>query len=175
MSDFQDQDKRNSKGGSNNNLFWIYGLIIAFVVIATFIYREPTPAEHSPTSVFNQLCENGMVEKAVISKSTKTIEVNLTAAGVDFMKKMYPKVHNPKAYTKTPHIIVEMGDVGQTENYLREKHIAYDIPREMDYSGLLQFILPLVILVVLWIDIYAQNGRRRRTNFQYWQKQSLSL
>lgn len=158
MSDFQEQDKRNNRGGSNNNLFWIYGLIIAFVVIATFIYREPTPAEHAATSVFNQLCENDMVEKAIISKSTKTIEVNLTAAGVDFMKNKYPKPNNPKAYTKTPHIVVEMGDVGQTENYLREKHIAYDIPREMDYSGLLQFVLPLVILVVLWIVFMRRMG-----------------
>ena len=42
MSDFQDQDKKNGKGSSNNNLFWIYGLIIAFVVIAVVLLRTET-------------------------------------------------------------------------------------------------------------------------------------
>lgn len=157
MSDFQEHNNNNkpSKSGGNN-IYWVYILILALVVLATLLIKEPTTVGKISGSEFRMLCDSGFVEKTLLYNSSR-VEINLNDAGVAYMRTQLKKP-DPKAFTKKPHLYLEVSSVADTEKYLLDKHIPYELRKEMDYSGILQFIIPLIILIVLWAVFMRRMG-----------------
>lgn len=150
MADFQDNNrKRNERnnGGGSNNIYWVYVVVLAFVILATLIYKSPASGEKIDNKDFTVLCDSGYVEKVNVYTNSGKVEIVLNSKGLDYANR-----NGKQKYTaqNTPHYFFK-ADVPSIESYLMGKKIRYDRIDDIEIGSILNFLVPIVLLVIIWI------------------------
>lgn len=160
-------DSKNNKGGrgsagpkGSGNLYWIYALILLFIIFATYFF--PTGSRTRPTTAsefLNALAPQGMVDSVVIINENE-FEVFLNEKGLGDPKYSAAFPENSPAARKGPHLSFTAGKGAESvENAIYTANIPSTSRTRTDYLGtILQFLLPIGILVALWIFFMRRMG-----------------
>jgi len=158
----------NKKGPSNNpndkkkgtpNSFWIYGLVIlGIMALQIFIY----PADSAKETTFYKFIEmvrNDDVKKVeVINKSIANIFIKKEN------KSKYDALKNTKKEVYGADFSFEIGDIRTFDQELLKLkkegfNVDYKYKTKQDWVGpILNWLLPIVILVALWMFLMRKMG-----------------
>jgi len=152
MADFQDNNrKRNERnnGGGSNNIYWVYVVVLAFVILATLIYKSPVSGEKIDNKYFKVLCDSSYVEKVNLYTNSGKVEIVLNAKGLNYANR---NSNGKQKYSaqNAPHYFFK-ADVQAIQTYLMERDIQYEPIDDIEFSSILNFLLPIIILVVIWV------------------------
>ena len=129
--------------GFKLNIYWIYG-IIAIIFFAMNLPSFNSTEKITETSLLSKI-ENREVKKIIfVEKPNGT-----TTGEVELINKS----------TKPPHLLVHVTDVKDLKEQIRLKESdGYEVEIDGDiendwFGGIISWILPLVIFIVIWIFI----------------------
>lgn len=161
-----DDPNQPPKKGPRFSIYWIYAIIFAVLIgFQLFGPFSPNMAKSNELE-FKSMLAAGDVEKYEIIDNRKTVNVYLTPAGV---KKYDAKLKDVsgKISDKGPHLSFKVAswDAFQTEinEFYKANPTVKQIPAEVKtekdwFGGILQFILPVLLFVGLWILLMRKMG-----------------
>lgn len=144
-------DNRNKVPKGGNNIYWIYVVVLAFFILGTFLIGENTGTSEITFQEFEELVENGQVERALVINS-REVNVFLNEDGVNSANAA------GKNITETgPQYVVSytFDDLGQT---LREMDVPFREKEQTRWGDVAQFLIPIAILVALWFFFMRRVG-----------------
>ncbi|MEO0897339.1 MAG: ATP-dependent zinc metalloprotease FtsH [Bacteroidota bacterium] len=145
----------------NNNIYWIYLVVFAFFLLATYIMgQRGGDSKNIDAGKLQELQAKNYIEKIQTVRNKPKILVFLNEEGLDS-----ESVTN-KSISKTgPQYIYEAYSEEQitdflTENYKlpKEQQIPTTMSEETDWYSILQFMIPIGILVLLWFFFMRRMG-----------------
>jgi FtsH Extracellular. len=174
--------------GPKFNLYWIYGLFAAAILIFNIWGKDmggKMAKELSFQTINREYIKKKLVDSLVVLN--RTVEVYLKK---DSLKSpaYAPLLKSLNNNLKGPHFTFTIGNIDQFNQDLKlaqQEYQADDQFIKVTYtedtksgvvSFIIQFILPIVVMVGLWGIDHAKNGwrctRRGRRYFQYWKVKS---
>jgi cell division protease FtsH len=156
----EDKNKKNFKK-FNFNIYWIYGLVVAFILIMQLMLNQGSQSEID-YGQFQQMVKAGDVSKVIV--------INKEKAYVYLKKDSVAKYPNAAKNTITsdfPHFEFTVGSVESLENQVFE--LNKDLPesnkvyisheKRTDWIGpILGWIIPLFLLAAIWLFIMRRVG-----------------
>ena len=158
------QPNRNQNGKNRGRfLYWIYAILAFGLIGAQFWGKENTaPAKDINKGELIELLKNQEVEKIELV-NRENAEVYLNQKG---MSKHFPSVTTADGTTATPNYTYRIGSLDRFEETIEEaqqgmEHPVYidNVSRKYWVSDILNFVLPLLLLVVFWVVIMRLMGR----------------
>lgn len=158
----------NPKKGPRFNLWWIYGLFIAALVILNFWGKDFTnnSLEDTFQNINKRFISKNLVDSMVVYP--KYVEVYLKKDSLN-LPEYAPLLKNLQGDMKGPHYSFTIGNVEQFGNDLKEAQ--KDTPLEdriqITYaedsksgilSFLMQFILPVLFIIGMWVLLMRKMG-----------------
>ena len=146
---------------NNFSIYWIYAILgVGLIAFQLFMGKE----ERSSVKIQSllEIADESGVQNVVIINE-KSVEFQLNAEGVDFIKKTENKelkdigitLQGSKETDKTK-IVFEIKQVDQTylSQKLDEKGVTVEYEERIDYFGtILSYLLPFVIIIAIWIFV----------------------
>jgi len=161
------EDPNQPKKGPRFSIYWIYAIIFA-VLIGFSLYGPFSPNMGKTSSVeFKTLLQNGEVDKYSVIDNRKTVKVYLTPTAFKKYESKIKEDVSGKVNEKGPHMsfkitsgdafVKDMGDFYAANPTV--KQVPYDVDNERDwFGGVLQFVLPVLLFVGLWILLMRKMG-----------------
>ncbi len=158
------ENQNNSQGGKgfpkgSGNLYWIYALILLFIIVATFLFPTGGNTKQiSPSYFINNLIPKGYVDSVVVvNKEEFEIFLTKDALLLPEFKDQFPA---SRANDRVPQFSFTAGAAAESiTNKCVEQNITVTPTNKTDYvGGLLQFLIPVAILVALWIFFMRRMG-----------------
>ncbi len=157
-------DNSNNKGSGRSglprgggNLYWIYALILLFIIFATYFFPTGTNTRQTTASTFiNEMYQE---TDSVVIINEKEFEIFLTAEALNSPK--YKSLFPPDSpSSRGPHYSFTAGQGSEkVTNFIIDENIHYSARTKTDYLGtILQFLLPIAILIALWIFFMRRIG-----------------
>lgn len=169
-----EQNSNNEKKKSPFSIYWIYA-IIGVALIAFQLYSSTGgSAEIQNTETFFALAKKGGLEKVVIVNRVR-VDFELTEEGKKIVAREKANDYNTMSKAlkgnknvRSSEVIfsVKIGDLGNFESQIQDHNkelklaksdvrpLRYGYADEVNYmSGILGFLLPIGIIVVLWIFV----------------------
>jgi AFG3 family protein len=156
----EDKNKKNFKK-FNFNIYWIYGLVVAFILIMQLMLNQTSQSEID-YGHFQQMVRAGDVAKVVVINKEKAY-VYLKKDSVS----KYPNAAKNSITSDFPHFEFTVGSVESLENQVFE--LNKDLPdaskvyisheKRTDWVGpILGWIIPLFLLAAIWLFIMRRVG-----------------
>ncbi len=151
--------QQRQKGKPNNNVFWIYALIIAGIFGINFFFNSGSPVETTWREVRTKMLESQDISKVVVVNNLRRVEVYLKPDRVEKYKDKF-KGRFDVPSKQGPHFYFSIGDSKAFEDNLREaqanipesERIEPQFTDRADYlGGILSYLLPIALLVGIWI------------------------
>ncbi len=150
------------------NYYWIYGAI-GFVFLAMILFRSDNPTIKTNEKEFiNEMVKEGDVEKIDIITNHLLVKVYITQEALN-SKGKYQKIKEPMIgsdINRGPHFRFKIGSVESFKDELNE--IEKDVPVEQqitviyseaeDWGGIIGWLLPIAIMIVIWLFIMKRMG-----------------
>jgi len=163
-----DDPNQPAKKGPRFSIYWIYAIIFA-VLIGFQLWGGALSSNMAKTNSldFKQLIAAGEVQKYVIVDNRKTVKIFLTKAGVEKHKDELKKNITGKISDEGPHMYFKItsGEAFQKDmsDFYKAvptaKEVQSDVENERDwFGGALQFLLPILLFVGLWILLMRKMG-----------------
>ncbi|MDR1227396.1 MAG: ATP-dependent zinc metalloprotease FtsH [Prevotellaceae bacterium] len=147
---------------NNNNVFWVYTLIIVGIFGIHFFYSAGSPVEATWRDVRDKMLVNRDVGKMVVisGANTKQVEVYLKPGTTDKYKDLL-KGRFDSPSKSGPQFYFSIGDSKVFEDNLKEAQAQLGIPEDerieptyterTDFWGnILNFLFPIILLVAIW-------------------------
>lgn len=163
-------NNRRDPAGGGNNIYWVYVVILAFVVLASFLYTSQPAQREITFGDFQRLWEKekslktqnpaaapALIDRVVIVNE-RLMEVFLTDAGIDEINETIKSGAQLKKGTKqVPQVFCQ---ISQSESgYIISEKIPYKHENRANYiSELLQIGLPILLIVALWFFLMRRMG-----------------
>ncbi|MFN8166647.1 MAG: ATP-dependent zinc metalloprotease FtsH [Bacteroidia bacterium] len=171
------ESKEPSKGGPgkkfpgnpkfNFNFYWIYGIIIVVLIVTQMFQWGAVETKTSMDTFENTMLAKGDVQKIVITDQTAHITIRkdrLTQPQYEKVRyKSWPKVEN-----EGPHYFVNTGPVDLFSKRVEEIQkdfppnekvtIDYEPESHSYFEMILNWILPLGIIILFWVLIMRRMG-----------------
>jgi AFG3 family protein len=155
-----DDPNNPPKKGPKFSIYWIYAII--FAVLIGFQLFGPFSPNTAKTNnlAFKQMLLSNEISKYEIIENRKIVKIYLTPAGFEKNKAKLKEGINGKLSEKGPHMTFKFsGDFEkQIDDFYKEntvpenKKVVYEVKTERDIlGGALQFLLPILLFVGLWI------------------------
>jgi cell division protease FtsH len=170
--------RQNSFGGnknnSGNNFYWIYGIVVAVLLFIVFYGNDfNSRLKEVPMSKFFQdmLVKGDVTDVVIVNKTIARITVNPdSAATLDRYKD--PKTgrsYFPDKNFKGPHFFVTIPSIDYFLSSMEKVQNEAGIPKERQVSARsieetnwmsdqLPWILPIVIMLVIWLVMMRRMG-----------------
>ena len=155
-----DDPNNPPKKGPKFSIYWIYAIIFA-VLIGFQLFGPFSPNMAKTNSLaFKKMILEGDVKKYDLIDNKKVIKIYLTPAGIEKYKKELKEGVSGKISEKGPHMSFkysgdfekQMDDFYKENNVPGDKKVVGDVKTERDvFGGILQFLLPILLFVGLWI------------------------
>jgi AFG3 family protein len=162
----------NKRRGPRFSIYWVYGIIAALILGYQFLGFGSRTNKMTEDQFFKAL-KNNEISSYTIIKNKQVVRVsirkdawkNYSSNNKDSLQ--LPKDWNNEISEKGPHFTVQIGslDAFQKELYaLKEKmpqitQAISDVDTEAQWFGpFLQFILPMLLLVGLWVLFMRKMG-----------------
>lgn len=149
------KDSGGSKG--SNNIYWVYAVILLFILFATFLLNPGEAGRPmTPLKFQDSLVANNLVKEVTIltSDNTQEVEVTLTQDAVEDYNQKYPK----QKFTSGPHYSFTISGSNEIEKYLTEEKIPFTVKEKPQYGMILQFLIPVGLIVLIWIIFMRRLG-----------------
>jgi cell division protease FtsH len=170
--------RQNSPLGGNknsgNNFYWIYGIVIAVLLFIVFYgngfntkLRDVPPA----TFLYGMLAKGDVQDVVIVNKTFARVKINPDSAAVLdrykdpktgvawFPDKRYPGPHFVVSVASVDRFLADMEKAQQDAGIPKEKWIYPKSIEETNWmSDQLPWILPILIMVVLWIVMMRRMG-----------------
>ena len=150
--------------GPKFNSYWIYGLLAVFLIGLNFYSLTSNTTEPLARGAFNKMVRDGDIEKiALINK--EFVHVYVKKERLD----KYPDATSSKFGTPRPHFEFQVASAERFEESLEKTQEEEDIPRSEQIfatpetkhnwlAPLLNWILPIIIIIAIWIFIMRRVG-----------------
>ena len=156
MADNNHPTDRKRDPKNNNNIYWIYVVVLAFFILGTLMIQNQTGAKEILLNEFEEYHSKGHVEKVDIINGTE-IRVYLTDEGVKYAQNK-SKYQGKALSSNGPQFFVMRASAEATEQYVQEKEIPHKVDNETEWGEILQFLIPIGILVALWFFFMRRVG-----------------
>lgn len=159
------QSNRNRENGNNRkgpkfSIYWVYAII--FAVLIGFGMFGPFTTNMAKTNFldFKEMIAAGEVSRYEIVDNKKTVKIYLKEESLKKYENQLSKNIGGKTSKEGPHFYFKYsGDFEKqmSEFYIQNNtpatnQIAYDVITDKDFfSGVLNFLLPVLLFVVIWI------------------------
>jgi AFG3 family protein len=158
--DTNDSTKRNNKPqGNQNNLYWVYGLILLFILFSIILLDSNKGEEEITQQRFwNELVKNNYVDHIVIVNE-KNVEVYLTREALADEK--YKKHNQTRVFGGNNHAFVFK--ISQNDRFFYEKldkfGITFKNEERADYlKDLPTYIFLIGAIVLIWVFFVRRLG-----------------
>ena len=162
-----DDPNNPPKKGPKFSIYWIYAIIFAVLIgFQLFGPFSPNTAK-SNNLAFKQMLLSGDISKYEVIENRKTVKIYLTPAGIEKNKAKLKEEINGKLSEKGPHMTFkysgdfekQIDDFYKENNVPENKKVVYEVKTEKDIlGGALQFLLPILLFVGLWILLMRKMG-----------------
>ena len=161
-------DDNTPRKGPRFSIYWIYAII--FAVLIGFQLYNPfggSTAKTTPNE-FKQMILRGDVEKYTIISNRNIVKVYLNPSSIDNYRTRLKTALNGKVSPDGPHFYFKYS--GDFEKQMADfytqngkpsvnQQVPYDVDQERDwFGGALQFLLPLLLFIALWILLMRKMG-----------------
>lgn len=162
-------DGKTPRRKTGVSLYWIYGIIAAVILGYQFLGPRGSAADMQLQDFFNAL-RSGEISKFQVIVNKEVVKVTLTEKALEMDKyknKKLPKDLSGKVDPTTPHLQVALLDKQNFDKRLQDSialHPEYGALQlktksETEWLGpFLQFILPVLILIGLWVLFMRKMG-----------------
>ncbi len=162
-----DDPNQPQKKGPRFSMYWIYAIIFAVLIGMQFANPFSPNAAKTNILAFKTMILSGDVSKYEIVDNRKVVKVYLTKDAVEKHKTELKEGITGKINEKGPHMSFkysgdfekQMDDFYKQNNVPNDKQVSYDVTIEKDwFGGIIQFLLPVLIFVGLWILLMRKMG-----------------
>ncbi len=162
-----DDPNQQPRKGPRFSIYWIYAII--FAVLIGFQLFSPFSRNMAKIDEldFKTMIAAGDVVKYTIIDNKKKVKIFLTRAAITKYAEKLKKGVSGKIAEEGPHMYfnVTSGDTFKKEmnDFFKEnptaRQIPHDVANERDvFGGILQFLLPVLLFVGLWILLMRKMG-----------------
>ncbi|MGQ0737869.1 MAG: ATP-dependent zinc metalloprotease FtsH [Bacteroidota bacterium] len=162
-----DDPNQQPRKGPRFSIYWIYAII--FAVLIGFQLFGPFSRNMAKINEldFKSMIASGYVSKYMIIDNKKKVKVFLTKAGTDKYAEKLKKGVNGKITEEGPHVYfaITSGDTFKKgiDDFYKENpaiiKVPFDVDNERDwFGGILQFLLPVLLFVGLWVLLMRKMG-----------------
>lgn len=162
----QNQPGGSKPNNSGNNFYWIYGIVIAVLLFIVFYGNSFSSrlVPISPSKFYEILAMQHVTEVTIVNKSIARVTLNPDSA---FQSPVYKSQKDgrtlfPDKNFKGPHCYVTIPSIDNFLQRMEKVQVDAGIPKEKQIypgsveetnwmSDQLPWILPVVIMIVLWI------------------------
>ncbi len=144
-------DNRNKVPKGNNNIYWIYVVVLAFFILGTFLIGNNTGASAIDFQQFEDLVEKGQVDRVVVVNG-KEVNVFLNPDGVSQAKTAGKTISDAGPHYK---FLYDTDGLGQILNDLG---VNRTFEQQTQWGDVIQFLIPIAILVALWFFFMRRVG-----------------
>jgi cell division protease FtsH len=161
-------DDNSPRKGPRFSIYWIYAII--FAVLIGFQLFNPFSSSTGKTTPneFKQMVLQGDVDRYTIISNRNIVRVYLKPGSIDKYRDKLKSNLGGKINTEGPHFYFkysgdfekQMADfyVQNSKPYINQQ-VPYDVDQERDwFGGALQFLLPLLLFIALWILLMRKMG-----------------
>jgi cell division protease FtsH len=160
------RDDGSQRKGPKFNIYWVWAIIFA-VLVGFQLFGSFAPDAKTITDLdFYKMLDNGDVEKLNTVTNKNTVRVFIKKDRLDKYKDQLAK-NWPATGEKGPHFefkVIKADDFNKELNAYYEKHPEIErvpnIPiQEGEWFGsIIQFLLPLVVIVLIWVMLMRKMG-----------------
>lgn len=155
-----DDPNQVPRKGPRFSIYWIYAII--FAILIGFQLFSPFSRNMAKVTEldFKSMIAAGDVSKYTIIDNRKRVKIYLTKSGLEKHADQIKKGVNGKVSEEGPHMYftITSGDTFKKgiDDFYKENPAVTKVPFEVDndkdiFGGILQFLLPVLIFVGLWI------------------------
>lgn len=146
----ENNDRKNPKG--NNNIYWLYVVVLAFFLLATFMLRSNGGLTEITNQEFEEIVNQEHLQKVEVVNGTE-MRVYLNEEGISAAKSA-----NKQISDSGPQYYLERVSAEATERYLLDNDIPYTVTKETEWGDVIQILIPIAILVALWFFFMRRVG-----------------
>ncbi|MCX7606780.1 MAG: ATP-dependent zinc metalloprotease FtsH [Bacteroidia bacterium] len=143
---------------SGFNLYWVYLLLFGLLLVSFIFMPERQNSVPITYMEFQQWVERRLIRKVVIIANRGEVEVYLTPQAMelnDIQQRMR------KSFWGWMPFSFRVVSTEKLEEYLQARHLPYEVSERTDYLGiLLQYVLPIVLIIAVWIFLLGRIGSR---------------
>ena len=161
-------DDNTPRKGPRFSIYWVYAIIFAVLIgFQLFSPFSSSTAKTTPNE-FKQMILRGDVEKYTVISNRNIVKVYLNPASIDNYRARLKTGLNGKVSPDGPHFYFKYsGDFEKqmADFYVQNgkpsvnQQVPYDVDQERDwFGGALQFLLPLLLFIALWILLMRKMG-----------------
>jgi len=149
---------KRERNAGGTNLYWIYGAILLFILLSFFLLPDRRGGrEISEKEFFDVYVANNYV-KTVSIVNEKNAEIYLNDAGKK-AENVQQKESKGFFSGTNPDFTLRIAAIDKFVEKLDEKKIDYKAIDRPDYiGGILQFLIPIGIIVLLWVFFMRRIG-----------------
>jgi len=169
---FGRQGSSSGNKNSGNNFYWIYGVVIAVLLFIVFYGNNFSSRliEITPGKFYEMLAHGDVVDVAIVNKTSARIYINPdTIAKANRYKGKDGKALFPDRNYRGPHFTTTVPSVDNFLQSMEKVQTDAGIPKDKQVfarsveetnwvSDQLPWILPILIMVVLWIVMMRRMG-----------------
>jgi len=160
------RDDGSQRKGPKFNIYWVWAIIFA-VLVGFQLFGSFAPEAKTITDLdFYKMLDQGDVEKLNTVTNKNTVRVFIKKDRLDKYKDRLSK-NWPATGDKGPHFefkVIKADDFNKELNSYYEKHADLEkvpnVPiQEGEWFGsIIQFLLPLVVIVLIWVMLMRKMG-----------------
>ncbi|MCI4670632.1 MAG: ATP-dependent zinc metalloprotease FtsH [Bacteroidia bacterium] len=138
----------------NNNIYWIYLVVFAFFLLATYIMTQKGGPKTIDMNAVRSLTEKEYVEKVELVRGKNKILIYLNEKGIE------NESRNDKELSKSgPQYTSEAFSEDVINKFLENNPtLDNEVKSERDWFDVLQWMFPIAILVALWFFFMRRMG-----------------
>jgi AFG3 family protein len=160
------RDDGGQRKGPKFNIYWVWAIIFA-VLVGFQLFGSFAPDAKTITDLdFYKMLDKGDIEKLNTVTNKNTVRVFIKKDRLEKYKDQLPK-NWPATPDKGPHFefkVIKADDFGKELNAYYDKHPELEkvpnVPiQEGEWFGsIIQFLLPLVVIVLIWVMLMRKMG-----------------
>ncbi|TAE50226.1 MAG: AAA family ATPase, partial [Bacteroidetes bacterium] len=142
-----------NKERKNGNIYWIYLVVLAFVLLGSFLSQRKPGIELIKKSELTQYADSGFIDRAEIITNTPEARSYLNEKGVAFANQ-----HGHKVTKEGPQFVTKFASTQDAVQYFENKKIGTEGKEVTRWEDLIGFVLPILILIALWLFFMRRVG-----------------
>ncbi|MCB0838496.1 MAG: ATP-dependent zinc metalloprotease FtsH [Bacteroidetes bacterium] len=146
--------KRDPK--NNNNIYWIYVLVLAFFIFGALMWQNQAGSREISFPEFADYNSKGFVKDLVIVNKTQ-MEIYLTEEGIEYASKKSTD-SNLKISANGPQFYLQTGSAETMDRYVMENKLSPKRVEKTEWGDVVQILIPIAILIALWFFFMRRVG-----------------
>jgi len=160
-------DDNTPRKGPRFSIYWVYAIILAVLIGFQLFNPFASSTGKTTPNEFKKMILQNDVEKYTIISNRNIVRVYLKPSGIERYRDRLRSSLGGKVNPEGPHFYFkysgdfekQMADFYVQSNISFNNQVPYDVDQERDwFGGALQFLLPLLLFIALWILLMRKMG-----------------